>query len=123
MTYIDGFVLACREDRKEAFIEQARQFDPIFIEYGALRVTECWEDDVPEGELTSFPRAVMRKPGEAVLFSFIEWPSKEVRDASMKKMMEDPRLDPSEAEIPFDGKRIIFGGFTPVFELQAGEDT
>lgn len=122
MSYIDGFVLACREDQKEAFIEHARQFDPIFIEFGALRVVECWEDDVPEGEVTSFPMAVKREPGEAVLFSFIEWPSKEVREASMIRMMDDPRFDPTDVQMPFDGKRMIFGGFTPVLECKAGDD-
>jgi len=117
LTYIDGFVIACPQDKKAEFIDHARAIDPLFIEYGALRVTECWEDDVPEGSVTSFSMAVKREPGEAVVFSFVEWPSKEVRDACMAKMMEDPRMDPSKSPMPFDGKRMIYGGFAPVFNM------
>ncbi len=120
MSYIDGFVLAVATADRQAFIDYARQFDPIFMEYGATRVVECWGDDVPDGKLTDFRRSVQATAEEAVVFSWIEWPDKATRDAGMKKMMEDPRMDPAtpgNPPMPFDGKRMIFGGFAPVFEL------
>ena len=120
MAYIDGFVIPVRNDDKQAFIDFAREFDPIFLEHGATRVIECWGDDVPHGKQTDFYRAVAAKEDEAVLFSWIEWPDKATRDAGMKKMMEDPRMDPSNPDnppMPFDGKRMIFGGFANVVEL------
>ncbi|TWT17848.1 DUF1428 domain-containing protein [Luteimonas marina] len=120
MSYIDGFVLAVATADRQAFIDYARQFDPVFIEYGATRVVECWGDDVPDGKLTDFRRSVQATAEEAVVFSWIEWPDKATRDAGMKKMMEDPRMDPAtpgNPSMPFDGKRMIFGGFAPVFEL------
>ncbi len=122
MAYIDGFVIACPEANKEKFIEHARTADPYFIEMGATRVLECWGDDVPEGTTTDFRKAVKVEPGEAVLFSWIEWPDKETRDAAMAKMMDpensDPRMDPANNPMPFDGKRMIFGGFVPVVTLE-----
>lgn len=78
---------------------------------GALKVVECWGDDVPEGTLTSFPMAVQRKEDETVIFSWITWPSKAVRDEGMKKFMADPKMLPDKNPMPFDGKRVIFGGF------------
>lgn len=127
MTYIDGFVIACAEANKDKFIEHARTADAMFIEMGALRVVECWGDDVPEGKTTDFRMAVKAEDGEAVLFSWIEWPDKTTRDAGMAKltaMMEDPdnadpRMDPVKNPMPFDGKRMIFGGFAPVVDLTA----
>ena len=118
MTYIDGFVIAVPTANKQAFIDFTREFDPIFIEYGATRVLECWGDDVPHGKQTDFYRAVEAKDDEAVLFSWIEWPDKATRDEGMKKMMDDPRMDPNNP-MPFDGKRMIYGGFAPVLELNA----
>jgi uncharacterized protein YbaA (DUF1428 family) len=79
-------------------------------------LVECWGDDVPEGEVTSFPMAVKRTADETVIFSWILWPSKEVRDAAMKKVMEDPRLQPDTNPMPFDGKRMIYGGFEVIVE-------
>ncbi len=121
MSYIDGFVIACPEDKKQAFIDHARTADGMFIEMGATRIVECWGDDVPEGKTTDFRMAVKAEPGEAVLFSWIEWPDKATRDAAMAKMMDpdnqDPRMDPAINPMPFDGKRMIFGGFVPVVEL------
>jgi uncharacterized protein YbaA (DUF1428 family) len=122
MAYIDGFVIAVPTANKQKFIEHARQLDPIFIELGALRVVEGWGDDVPDGKLTDFRRAVQATPEETVAFSWVEWPDKATRDAAMQKMMEDPRMDPStpgNAPMPFDGKRMIFGGFEAVVDVKA----
>ncbi len=121
MTYIDGFVIACPEANKQAFIDHARNADSLFIEMGALRVVECWGDDVSEGKTTDFRMAVKAEDGEAVLFSWIEWPDKPMRDAAFAKMMDpdfkDLRMDPATNPMPFDGKRMIFGGFKPVVDL------
>lgn len=119
MAYIDGFVIAVPTANKDRFIEHARTFDPVFIEFGATRVVEAWGDDVPDGKQTDFRRAVQGKADETVVFSWVEWPDKATRDAGMKKMMEDPRMDPKTNPMPFDGARMIFGGFAPVVELGA----
>lgn len=116
MSYTDGFVIAVPTANREQFIAYARAFDPIFIEFGALRVVECWGDSVPDGKLTDFRRAVQAKEDESVVFSWIEWPDKATRDAGMEKVMKDPRMD-AAGEMPFDGKRMIFGGFAPVVSL------
>lgn len=118
MSYIDGFVIAVPDTNRELFIEHARTFDAIFLEFGATRVMECWGDDVPEGKLTDFRRAVKASPGESVAFSWIEWPDKASRDAGMAKIMDDPRMA-AAAKMPFDGKRMIFGGFEPVVEVSS----
>jgi uncharacterized protein YbaA (DUF1428 family) len=125
MAYIDGFVIACPQANKQKFIDHANTADSMFIEMGALRVVECWGDDIPEGTTTDFRMAVKAEPDEAVLFSWIEWPDKDTRDAAMAKMTEmmndpskvDPRMDPAKNPMPFDGNRLIFGGFTPVLDL------
>jgi uncharacterized protein YbaA (DUF1428 family) len=117
MSYVDGFVLAVPTANKEKFVAHAREFDPLFLEYGATRVLECWGDDVPHGKLTDFFRAVQATDDEIVVFSWVEWPDKATRDAGIKKMMEDPRMDPAANPMPFDGKRMIFGGFDAVLEL------
>ena len=114
MNYIDGFVIAVPKANKEKFIQHAATVDVLFKEFGALRIVECWGDDVPDGKVTSFPMAVQLKPDEVVVFSWIEWPSKQVRDAGMAKIMADPRM---QGEMPFDGKRMIYGGFQAVFEI------
>jgi len=111
MNYIDGVVAAVPTANKDTFVQHARLAAAIFKEHGALRVIECWGDDVPDGQLTSFPMAVKKEPDETVIFSWIEWPSREVRDAGMEKVMQDPRLNPDANPMPFDGKRMIFGGF------------
>ena len=116
MSYIDGFVIAVPDTNREAFIAHAKRFDPIFLEYGATRVVECWGDDVPEGKVTDFRRAVHAETGESIVFSWIEWPDKAARDEGMKKFMADPRMQEA-SDCPFDGKRMIFGGFTPVVML------
>jgi len=110
MSYVDGFVLAVPAANKEAFRDVAAKMAPMFLEYGATRVVECWGDDVPDGKVTDFKGAVKAEDGEIVVFSWIEWPSKAVRDEASKKIMADPRMHPSEG-MPFDGKRMIYGGF------------
>jgi uncharacterized protein YbaA (DUF1428 family) len=117
MSYIDGFVIAVPHANKQKFIEHARRGDPVFKELGALRIYECWEDDVKPGKQTDFRRAVDAKDDEAIVFSWIEWPDKQTRDAAFEKMMDDPRMDPVKNPMPFDGMRMIYGGFTPVVTL------
>ena len=118
MSYIDGFVTAAPTAKRQEIIDYAARFDPMFLELGALRVVEAWGDDVPAGKVTDFQRAVLAKDDETVMFSWIEWPDKATRDAGMKKMMEDPRMGPDNP-LPFDGKRMIFGGFESVVDLKA----
>lgn len=122
MSYVDGFVIPCPKANRQAFIDHAKVTDAMFIEMGALRIVECWGDDVPEGKTTDFRMAVKAEASEDVLFSWIEWPDKATRDAAFAKMMDpentDPRMDREKNPVPFDGKRMIFGGFTPVFEVK-----
>ncbi|WP_342380410.1 DUF1428 domain-containing protein [Myxococcus stipitatus] len=118
MSYIDGFVAAVPNANKEKFIEHARKGDSIFIEHGALRVMECWGDDVPSGKVTDFRRAVQAKDDETVVFSWVEWPDKAARDAGMEKVMNDPRLSPESTPMPYDGQRLIYGGFSPVVDVR-----
>lgn len=119
MSYIDGFVIAVPSASKDAFIRHAETIDPIFLELGATRVMECWGDDVPAGTQTDFRRAVQARDDETVAFAWIEWPDKTTRDAGMAKMMagSDPRSDPANNPMPFDGKRMIFGGFDAVLDI------
>ena len=117
MSYIDGLVAAVPTANKQAYLDHAKSAAQVFKDHGALQVVECWGDDVPEGKLTSFPMAVQRKPDETVIFSWITWPSKAVRNEGMKKFMEDPRM--KDMQMPFDGKRMIFGGFDVVFDSGA----
>ena len=119
MPYIDGFVLAVPTASKQAFIDHATRGNAVFMELGATRVRECWGDDVKDGKQTDFKRAVEAKADETVCFSWIEWPDKETRDRAMEKVMgmDDPRLDPKLNPMPFDGKRMIYGGFVPVVSL------
>ena len=117
MAYIDGFVIAVPTANRDAFLAHARALDPVFLELGATRVVEAWGDDVPHGQVTDFHRAVAATAEETVAFSWVEWPDKATRDAAMKKMMEDPRMDPANNPMPFDGKRMIFGGFSVVLTI------
>ena len=116
MSYVDGYVMAVPTNNRDAFIKHANEAAAIFREHGALRVVECWGDDVPDGEVTSFPMVVKRKDDETVVFSWIIWPSRKVRDEGMKKVMADPRLQPGTNPMPFDGKRMIYGGFEMIVE-------
>ncbi|HHX82498.1 MAG TPA: DUF1428 domain-containing protein [Pseudomonadaceae bacterium] len=120
MSYIDGFVIAVPSANKQAFIDHAKMADAMFLEMGALRVLECWGDDVPDGQVTDFKGAVKATTDEEVVFSWIEWPDKNTRDAAFEKMRthDDPRMDPTTNPMPFDGKRMIFGGFVPVVALE-----
>jgi len=110
MNYIDGFVIPVPDGKKEAYREMAKTAAAVFLEHGALRVVECWGDDVPHGKVTDFYRAVAADEGDGLIFSWIAWPSKAVRDAASPKIMADPRLQPGP-DLPFDMKRMIFGGF------------
>ncbi|WP_222565291.1 DUF1428 domain-containing protein [Novilysobacter antarcticus] len=120
MAYISGFVLAVPTNKKDAFIKHANLADAAILEYGATRVFECWGIDVPQGKQTDFHRAVQAKEDETVVFSWIEWPDKATCDAAMEKMMADPRMSEERNPMPFDGKRMIFGGFEPVVALGSG---
>ena len=123
MTYIDGFVIAVPKANKQKFIDHANNADSMFIEMGALRVVECWADDVPDGKLTDFRLAVKAQSDEEVIFSWIEWPDKATRDACFAAMMDpsntDPRMDPEKNPMPFDGARMIFGGFSTLVDLKS----
>ncbi|MBU2870899.1 DUF1428 domain-containing protein [Colwellia sp. E2M01] len=114
MSYIDGFVAAVPTDNKAKYLEHAKISAQIFKEYGAINIVETWEDDVPEGEITSFPLAVKKQVGESIVFSWVTWPSKEVRDLGWQKMMDDPKMAPENNPMPFDGKRLIYGGFNTI---------
>ncbi len=114
--YVEGFVLAVPKANKEQYLQHARQALPIFKEMGISRGVECWGDDVPEGKVTDFRRAVQAAPDEEVVFSWFEYSSKEVRDAVYQKMMDDPRMQAMSKNMPFDGKRMIFGGFVPILD-------
>ena len=114
MQYIDGFVVAVPTANREKYLRHAKEAAEVFKQNGALRVVECWGDDVPTGKTTSFPQAVKLEPNETVAFSWIAWPSREARDAGMKKVMDDPRM--RNAEMPFDGKRMIYGGFQQILD-------
>jgi len=114
MSYIDGFVIPVPKSKKDAYRKLAAKSAPKFKEYGALRVVECWGDDVPPGKVTSFPMAVNLKDDETVVFSWIVWPDKATRDEGNKRMMADPDMQPGD--MPFDGQRMIFGGFEPILE-------
>ena len=115
MSYVDGFVLAVPAANKEAYRKMAAAAAPLFREFGATRIVECWGDDVPEGKVTDFRGAVKATADEVVVFSWIEYPSKEVRDAAVARMMSDPRMK-ALGDMPFDGQRMIFGGFRPILD-------
>lgn len=117
MAYVDGFVLAVPKDNVEAYKAQARRAGEVWKEHGALAYVECIGDDVPYGELTSFPRAVQAKDDEIVVFSWVVYGSRAERDATLAKVMADPRLKDDASNMPFDGKRLIYGGFEAFLEL------
>ena len=123
MSYIQGFVCAVPGANRAAFVAHATQAAEAFRDHGYLRVVECWGDDVPEGNVTSFRKAVLARDDEVVVASWYVWPSKAAHDAVMQSPPDDPRLTPEGNPMPFDGKRVIFGGFEPLLELgtaQAG---
>ncbi|MDJ0897144.1 MAG: DUF1428 domain-containing protein [Alphaproteobacteria bacterium] len=116
MTYVDGFIAAVPTANKAAYIEHARKAGAVFKRHGALKLVETWGDDVPDGEVTSFPMAVKCGPDETVVLSLVLWPSKEVRDAGMEKIMSDPDMQPDVNPMPFDGQRLIYGGFEMILD-------
>jgi uncharacterized protein YbaA (DUF1428 family) len=121
MSYVEGFVIAVPRSNKQKFIDHADCVDAIFIEWGATRAEECWEYDVPDGQITDFRGGVQAAEDEAVVFSWIEWPDKSPPDAATELLMDennrDPRLDSEKNPMPYDGKRMIFGGVSPVVDL------
>lgn len=117
MSYIDGFLCPVPEGKRDAYLAMAQKAAPVFQEYGAIRVVETWQDDIKPGKTNDFYTAIMQEPGECVVFSWIEWPSKEVRDAGWEKMMADDRMKP-DGDMPFSGARMIYGGFVPILDTQ-----
>ncbi|PST19326.1 DUF1428 domain-containing protein [Rhizobium sp. JAB6] len=117
MSYVDGFIVAVPKDKIEAYKALAQRAGEIWREYGALSYVEAIGDDVPYGELTSFPRAVQATEDEVVVFSWITYESRESRDAILARVMADPRLKDEMENMPFDGKRMIYGGFKVAIEL------
>ncbi len=115
MSYIDGFLIPVPLKNKDAYLAMAKTAAELFKEYGATRIVETWADDVPNGKLTDFHMSVKEQDGETVVFSWIEWPSKKARDDGHAQMMKDPRMKFSD--MPFDGKRMIFGGFIPILDV------
>jgi uncharacterized protein YbaA (DUF1428 family) len=116
MSYIDGFVVPVPAGKKAEYRTMCEDASRLFKEYGAVRVVECWGDDVPDGKVTDMKRAVAAEAGETVVFSWIVWPSRAHRDEANAKMMNDPRMKPP-ADSPFDGKRMIWGGFKSFVDL------
>jgi uncharacterized protein YbaA (DUF1428 family) len=117
MNYVDGFVVGVKAENRDIYRRHAQTAAGVFKEHGALNVVECWGDDVPDGKLTSFPMAVKLEPGEVVVFSWVVWPSRAARDDGMKKVMADPRTQPDALPMPFDGKRLIYGGFEVIVDV------
>ena len=115
MTYVDGVVSAVPTANREEFRQFAEDMAGIFKAHGALNLVDCWGDDIPDGTVTSFPMAVQCKDDETVVFSWVVWPSREVRDSGWEKVMADPRM--REHRMPFDGKRMIFGGFEVIADF------
>ena len=116
MSYVQGFVVAVPAGKEQAYRDHAAKAAVLFQEWGATRIVEAWGDDVPEGKTTDFRRAVKAEGDEVVVFSWIEYPSKAVRDACFKQMMEDPRMA-EMGDMPFDGKRMILGGFNVLLDV------
>jgi uncharacterized protein YbaA (DUF1428 family) len=117
--YADGYLLAVPAANKEAYRKMATKAADVFKEYGATRIVEAWGDDVPEGKVTDFKGAVKAKADEAIVFSWVEWPSKQARDEAWPKIMADERMKPDRENMPFDGQRMIYGGFAPILDTEA----
>lgn len=120
MTYVEGFLVAVPTANKDSYRAHAESAVPLFKKLGATRLVECWGDDVQDGKLTDFRRAVKAKDDETVVFSWIEYPDKATRDAANATMQNDPSAMDGMLEMPFDGKRMIFSGFAPI--LRKGSD-
>jgi uncharacterized protein YbaA (DUF1428 family) len=119
MGYADGFILPVPEGNKEAYRAMADKASKIFQEHGAVRVVEAWGDDLSHGKVTDYYLATKAEDGENVVFSWIEWPDKATRDAGWAKVMQDERMKPDAGEVPFDGKRMFWGGFAPILDTAA----
>lgn len=120
--YVQGFMIPVPEDKRDDYRRMAEDAWPMFSEFGATGLVEAWGDDVPVGQLTDFYRGVKAEPGEKIVFSFMTWPSREVAEAAHEKMQSDERMDmPEGFEMPFDGKRMVWGGFEPVVELEKSD--
>jgi len=117
MAYVDGFVVPVPRVKLELYKDMARRAEVVFREHGAIGYVECIGDDVPYGELTSFPRAVQAEDDEIVVLSWSIWPDKAARDAGNKKIMNDPRLQDMMTNPAFNPKKMIFGGFVPFLGL------
>jgi uncharacterized protein YbaA (DUF1428 family) len=111
MTYIDGYLIPVQNNKKDDYFAMAEKAKDIFLEHGALRVVETWGDNVPRGTVTDFYRAVAAYQDDGVVFSWVEWPDKATRDIGFEKVMNDERMNMEGDSMPFDGKRLIFGGF------------
>jgi uncharacterized protein YbaA (DUF1428 family) len=116
MTYFEGFIVPVPQANRDAYLKHSSDFAPLVQDIGVGRVVETWADDVPDGTVTDFKKAVNAKPGETVVFSFFEYPSKAERDAANEKFRSDPRMMEMGADMPFDGKRMIMGGFEAIVE-------
>lgn len=118
MTYVTGFVIAVPEGNKQAYVEIAEKFWEIAKEFGARGHVECWESDVKDGHTTDFRRATKAEAGEKIVFSWVLWDDKKSAEEADRKMMEDPRMA-DFGDMPFDGKRMIYGGFEPIVWKEA----
>ncbi len=116
MSYIEGFVAAVPAKRKDEYRQHAASSASLFKEFGVQRMVETWGDDVPDGKVTDFKGAVKAKPDEVVVFSWLEYPDKATRDQANEKIMSDPRMKQMGATMPFDGQRMIYGGFAPIID-------
>jgi uncharacterized protein YbaA (DUF1428 family) len=114
MSYVTGFLTPVPAANKDAYIASATKGWDLFRKYGALGMTECWGDNVPDGKVTSFPLAVKKQDDEVVVFSWITWPDRKTADDAWARMEQDPAM--KDMQMPFDGKRMMWGGFTPVFQ-------
>ncbi|MEO0392195.1 MAG: DUF1428 domain-containing protein [Pseudomonadota bacterium] len=118
MPYIDCFMAAVPTNNREVYLEQAKISAQVFKDHGAISIIECWGDDIPDGKLTSFPLAVKCEPEETVVIGWVTWPDKPSRDAAMPKVMQDKRMEMASKSMPFDTKRLVFGGFDVLLELR-----
>ena len=114
MSYVTGFLTPVGTENKDRYVASARQGWALFQEFGALSQMEAWGEDVPDGQTTSFPKAVKLEDGEVVVFSWLVWPDKATADAAWEKMQTDPRM--KDLDMPFDGKRMMWGGFETIFQ-------
>ena len=120
MTYIEGFIVPVPKANREAYRKQAAEFAPLLREWGVTRHVEAWGADLPEGKVTDFRMAVQAKEDEDVVFSWFEYPDRAARDATNQKIMNDPRMKEMGAAMPFDGKRMVIGGFDAQVEVGTG---